>query len=769
MKIKNESKIEEIVKSLVPQYPGVDVEGIAKDCQKKYSRKKIFALARKYFHMNDATIAVMNDEDILVAVVQRKIKHQAAKVFAHLNLGEDYNRAIQWYKLINEKDSFTTEDYMQAVKDWSVMKALSLNNSVDDIDSTVISICRINGLTVDVNKLSQVEKLDFIASMIKQFNLSVFGEQIKKDQNVITKGNLNAIVYDSIRGEMTIDTSKALDFTVTDMNKNDLCKIKGENGNFIGSYDTPFEELPLIYRLNSSEDGISRLLNAEGLSAITVYMGNPEMEQKDQEEIDEKKRIIFSKGFTDIATGKHYMFGFQNPSSCRKANFMFVEACNWDDVIKLWCKITEFSSINELMSPAVGLVDDDGKTVIAKFIARLASRSSNSFNYSKIAKPEYADKVKNAKVLYTKDVKATINRPYRTIVSPGVTELKTAERTITPGDGQAIGSFSFHALIAVGMRAISENEYDEFTKLWNECGKDSNNVEPGSRLEKLILKIPGVFQIRHGEKKGIIVRYNIEALTNIKELDGVDLIVPDSVRKFIGKDWATYPLEICNWLKRKKQWVALNPQFIQALSNLEPDGLIGIAEQWINFVRESVGLCKVKCGVPVPEDKIDHANTVAKALKFHNLISGSDKDDDISDDSISPVVHALRTSTKLLKEAQVCNWRKAQYKKFLSDMSIGRLLVPGQYTYMICDPGFLIEKTFGVPVPHLKGGENDKDGEYYFNKKECGIGLFRSPLIHPFEGQALQAINNHEYWYFKDVVVFNGYDGAWDRMGGGSL
>lgn len=375
---------------------------------------------------------------------------------------------------------------------------------------------------------------------------------------------------------------------------------------------------------------------------------------------------------------------------------------------------------------------------IAKTMARVSGRGSNSFNLSKIA-PEWAEKIAHAVIDYTSDVKYTINRPFRTQVKGGLLgEVENGERTTTPGDGQMIGSFSFHALIAVGMRIISENEYADFVTLWEACGRDIRNVKIGSRLYKLIKKIPSVFQIRHGSKKGICVRYNLESIEQTKDIDA---IVPESVRKFVDGDWDTFPLEICNYLKKKREWVALNPQFIGALQYENPNALNGIVQYWLNYMNESI-------------------DDVAKAQQFHGIIKSNDEDDDAV---ASNLVAAMRTNSDLVNESQICNWRKDQYRKFLKDMQIGRILVPGVYSYMICDPSFLIAQTYGIEVPHLAAGE------YYFNGKETGCGLFRSPLIHPSEAQKVQLVDKEAYWYYKDVILFNGYDGAWERMGGGDF
>lgn len=712
-------------------FTGVDVGSIlAKFEELSKKTKKFYKVAEKSLGMTEDALKLYDKDAIVKMLTFKAAEREFYKGEARVAIGNDFGRAERWYKNMNNVTNMTAGDYQQLVTDWSVLQSLHLCDAVDDIDTAVAELMRINHCTTDTSNWTIEDKTAYVKEAVDGFVTSVFTETLTKEQTVVTKMGFNDLMFTN--DGIVFDSSKAAEYTAD--------KVEGQQG-------------ATIRKVGSAEDGISRMLetageNGERLEAIVVFMGETAKTEDEVAHLQEQKRKVFKEGFTDVSTGKHFMFAFQNPSSCRKANFMFVEAKDWNDVVALWCKITGFNHIEELTNPAAALVDDKGGVVMAKLLARLSTRGSNSFNVAERAKPEWAEKIKNAHIEYTRDVEAFIDRPYKTMTAPGVMELVTGQkRKITPGDGQMIGSFLFHALIAVALRIISEDEYHEFCKLWDECGRNAMLVDPKSRLAMLIAKIPSVFQLRHGEKKGICVRYNMEA---IPQLANVDAIVPDSVRKFTSGEWDQFPLEICNWLKRKDSWVALNPQIIQALDWENPNALKPIVDYWLDFMEDSL-------------------TDIAKAQQFHGLIRSSDEDDNAADQSVSTLVHALRTNEKLLNEAQVCNWRRAQYEKFISDMKIGRILVPGEYTYMVCDPAYLLNQTFGLNLPCLKGGENGEDGEYYFNGKDADLGLFRSPLIHPFEAQHLKATNRPEYWYYRDVIVFNGYDGAWDRMGGGDF
>lgn len=309
-------------------------------------------------------------------------------------------------------------------------------------------------------------------------------------------------------------------------------------------------------------------------------------------------------------------------------------------------------------------------------------------------------------------------------------------RKTIPGDGMMICSFTYAATMACAMRVITENEYEVFCNLMatvNTLEEAYENV----KLRKLIQKIPSVFQIRHEGCKGIVVKYPLEF---IPELKGKDLIITEGARKFASQNWEEAPLEVCNYLKKKDEWVALNPQFIQALKFENPNSMNVIVDFWFNKLEESI-------------------SDIAKAQEFHGIISSVDG----ASDTNSNLVVALRNSADLIDDFQIINWRKAQYEKFITDMKVGRILVPGEYTYMVCDPAYMLNSIYGLQLNSLKAGE------YWFNNHVGYAGAFRSPLIAPFEAQKFNCVEREDFWFFKDIVVFNGFDGAWENMGGGDF
>lgn len=654
-----------------------------------------------------------------------------AKAITMEALGRDFQKALSFWKQLKGISFMKAEDYAQMEESWEILTSfvstdneeLSLSLINGDLLGTARQLRDMFAPNTDVDRYSHEELVSFIEFSLEQFNLAVNTERLVKDSTTMVKMSMDNV---------TVTEDGAL------FNTDEAMVLTGQK--------VDYEQKDSLMRVvDSSEDGISRILQEKGLSSVSIFLGNVSYKEDEMKALNDKKRYILKNGITDIASGKHYVFGFQSASATRKANFIFVEGKDWNDTLQLWYDISgtkDWEGFSKIFlkdeKDENGQITRKGVCVFSKVKSWLANRGANSYSMSKIS-PKWAEQIAKARIDYTSDCKMQINRPfYRRNEETGKLEyVDNKPRTLTPGDGQMIGSFSFHALIAVSMRIISETDYHDFVRLWEAIGKDASKVKVGSQLYKIINKIPNVFQIRHEGKKGICVRYNLEAVEATKDFE---LIVPESARKFVAGEWSEYPLEVCNFLKKKKPWVNLNAQFISALQFDKPFELKPIADYWLNYAKESV-------------------TDIAKAQQFHGLAKSSDDEESVTIGS--NLVTALRTSSDLVNESQICNWRQDQYKKFLNNMRIGRIMVPGTYTYMVCDPAWLIQETYGVEIPtHLKSGE------YYYEGKTCHAGLFRSPLIHPSEAQKVQLVANNAYWYMKGVICYNCYDGVWDRQGG---
>ncbi len=636
-----------------------------------------------------------------------------AKAFAKDELLRDFGKGVSFWKQLKGISMMSAQDYYSLVDSWKLL-VLLIEEPVMDAGVVANQLKDIFCPDVDISGYSPEDISAFVSSCINSFNTSVFTEVLKKETVEILKLSLDEIeLHES--GVGMFDSRQASRF---------VGEIKLANNK--------------IRYVGSAESAISRMLQEQKRNSASVFMDVDAFNEEEELALELKKRSVFENGIIDVASNKRYIFTFQSPSACRTADFTFVEAKDWNDVVSMWLQITGFESFEAFKE---AFFDKEGKVVMAKLIARISTRGSNSFSLSKVA-PKTAEKIANWSIEYFEDPTVTISRDFKTLTAPNVMQMMNGvDRIVTPGDGQMIASFEAHADMALAMSVISGNEYSEFYKLWSRVGKDASKVKAGSRLFRLINKIPGVFQLRHGEKKGISVRFNLEA---IPELADKQALVPDSVRKFVSQDWDCFPLEICNYLKKKGDYVKLNGQFISALEFENPNALNPIVNHWIKVMEESL------------------ADT-AKAQAFHRIAKSSDSESDVDDSKSGLVASAIMANSDLINDHQILNWRKAQYQKMINDIKLGRIMVPGQYTYMVCDPALIISLAFDLELDCLA------EGEFYFNGKDCEAGLFRAPLIHPFEACKVQLVNDQKYWHMQDVIVFNGLDGVWDRMGGASL
>lgn len=661
-------------------------------------------------------ISVLNAEENKKNSIKKEAYNEAKK-----ELGTNYNKAVAFWSSLNNNKKAHWYNMKEVVLVWNILSHIANEEEAfTSLEMMARSIANIFGVKdFNANNKSDEEFSAFINEYIEQFKRDTQTETLHKEGYKIIKASLSDVeIIDNV---CYFNSANASVFT-----QDEIKIMRQENGGKIYSMRV----------VETSENGISRVLDTLGndMTYLMLYMGDVDSENSwNGLAINTLKEMIFMNGIVDRATGTHYNFGIKGPSMDRKANHLFIPVEGWKETFDLWFKITGTKDINGFVS-AFG---DD--VVMAKMLARVSTRGSSSFDTSKVS-PEVAEEIKKFNVYYAKDTETIVQRDYHQLVAPNTLEARSGDREITDADGQGLISVTANAKVAKAMRTITNNEYAELIKLWNEHCKTGNlaSVIPQSRLGILISKMPHVWQIRHGEKKGLLVMADLE---NIKETESYDVICPDSVRKFVGGEWSEYPLEICNFLKKKKNLVYLNPQFIEALDFENPNALIPIIDDLLQFMNDSM-------------------TDIQKRMEFHKTFVS---DNDTTTTIGSFLVDAITTNTDLMNEPQVQKWSLAQYEKMIMDLKVGRIPVPGMYSYMVFDPYYQINKIFGTNLPTLKSGE------FYHNGLYCKCGLFRSPLIHPFEAQKVQLVNKTQYWYLTDCAVFNGFDGTADRMGGGDF
>lgn len=313
------------------------------------------------------------------------------------------------------------------------------------------------------------------------------------------------------------------------------------------------------------------------------------------------------------------------------------------------------------------------------------------------------------------------------------------ERSTTPADGQGLCSVLAGAALANCAGVISENELIRIQQLLGTC-KSLVDMLSNRELMKLVNRVPKVFQVRHKHSgiKGLFVVYPLEFIKDTKD---TQFIVTDGLSKYGNGKWDSTDIEICAYLKKKSEYVKMNVQFINALINYDdPRFLKPIADYWHGEAMRTL------------------TDDLAK-LKFHNVITSFGEESTENDLKLSTM---LKTSITLKNERYALQLAREQYEKFYRDLKCGRLPVEGRYSYMITDPAFMLNQLYEANI-----ADELQSGEYWMNGKTCKAGLFRSPLIAPFEAQKVQLVSHDFYdMFYRDITIFNGYDGIWELMGG---
>lgn len=636
-----------------------------------------------------------------------------------LRLGPDKGRALAFFSHIHGRKARPDEADLVCLT-FKVMSYLNdgvvTHTPLQKIAQKVGELYMDSRPAEEFGAMSDEDAGEYIQRAVAQFYSTSYTENVKKDQYKILKASLDDVYFDRATMSMYIDSNYAAVLT-----QKEIRTMRENEGG----------KLTAMRIVETAENGVSRTLDLIGADKtyVMLCLDDPVKSEYSEKQLAFMRKHILANGFYDKKTGIHYTFGVKGASMGRKANQLFIEGAGWDDTFKLWFSLTGTKNKD-------GFVKAFGTEVNpAKLLARVATRTSATVSIDAIS-PEHAEELKQAKVLYVRDTTTVVERVYETVVNNVITTGKD-NREITDSDGQSLGSVLFHAKTTRALRRMTDAEYEEFVALWTAHVANGGTLVTAKgtgRLEKLIDKIIKVLQIRHGEKKGLIVMADLQTFEQTKDYD---LVIPDSVRKFIGGEWSDYPLEICNYLKKKDTEVNLNPQFISALSWDNPETFIDIV--------------KAEC------DRIEDAmSDPQKAMAFCRAFVS----DDSNGDTGRLVSDALLSNQGLYNEPQVQKWMYAQIEKKIKGMMVGRVPVPGMYSYMIFDPNYFLNQQFGTDLHCLQSGE------YYHNGKDCECAALRSPMLHYTQAQKVQLYADDAYWYLKDCLVFNGYDALADQMAG---
>lgn len=726
---------------------------------------------------------------------RRQAKQEAmdnARAEAKLSLGGDFNAAVLFYREMRDipaPKSLNIEDYARIENIWKVLTMMT-NGHVIEYDVAKVAeyfrrMFQPDVLPSSISSMNHEEQVAYVDNYVNIFVKNTTTESHTKNTYVILKMALSDMAFGE-NGKVIFDSSRAVDLSGARIEAADqsttMRKVKtAEDGLYrvIKTHKGPdFDAQFAMYIAQGMNEDQARH-EAMGLPQISIDLNVDETDEENAENALAIKKAIFDEGFTDVNTGHHYMFLKQTPSESRKGCATFIFAQAWDEIFEFWYEFTGLGNY-EKFRDAFGT---DKGVVFSKLLTRIASRGSNSFSSMGLYDEEHREAIKNTKVLFVGDRNITLTRKQKEF-DGDTTNLvlnENGETKLTPGDGQALFNSRYCAMNAGGMRIITGNEEKLYLQIWEDCGRSLAEAQKNPSFRRIEAKIPSVWQIRGGvvdmqSMKGTGVKtffdgvdavLTAELAEELNKLNGTsfvdgdvlhlgdyDIICPESVAKFMVKGEVAskeFNLEICNYLKKKGEWVCMNPQFFASLNSQNPNAITPILKFWAEEIMASF-------------------DDIAKLQHLMNVIAYTNENDETSyEDILDDDAEAIKSvdlstvlvmNSKLKNDPQVLNMIKDKITKFLNEMRVGRVRVPGMYTYMVQDPYAMLNMYFGASLPCLQ------DEEFYMNNKTCEAGLFRSPLIAPFEAQRVQLVENDLYWAYKDVIIFNALDGAWDLMGG---
>lgn len=706
---------------------------------------------------------------------------------AKLLLGADYTKAIMFYKEMRKVEHLSAADYDKAARTWKVLSLLSsgqvVDYSIDTVANFLNHMFNPFSLGADITSMSTEEKIDYIDNYVSIFDKNTATVTHTKDTYSIIKMNLCDLSFDE-NGKVVFDSSRAVDLSADTIGKYEnvtMRRVKtAEDGLYrvIKTHKGPDYEAAYAMHIANGMNEEQAQYEAMGLPQVSIDL-NIDSEGGNADTAKALKMALFADGFTDICTGHHYMFLKQTPSEARKGCATFIYANSWEEIYELWYEFTGLGNY-EAFRDAFGT---DKGVVFSKLLTRIASRGSNSFASMKLYDEMHKNAIKHTRVLFVPDRKLQFTRKQKEFDGESVNLVlnENGAVNLTPGDGESLFSNRYCAINAGGMKMITGNEENLYLKIWEECNHDINEAQKNPEFRRIEAKIPAVWQIRGGvvdmqSMKGtgvkcffenLEVELTAELADELNKLNGTtfaegetlhlgnyDVICPESVAKFMTKGEVAnkeFNLEICNYSKKKGEWVCMNPQFIAALDSSNPNIMNPIVKFWIDEIYGAF-------------------DDISKMEHLMNVIAYSNENDDVTYDDITDddaeiiksvdLSSVLVANSKLASDPQVLNMVKDKIVKFLNEMRVGRIRVPGVYTYMVQDPYAMLNLYFGLELPCMN------KGEFYFNNKTCRAGLFRSPLIAPFEAQKVQLVESDMFWAYKDVIVLNACDGVWDLMGG---
>lgn len=320
---------------------------------------------------------------------------------------------------------------------------------------------------------------------------------------------------------------------------------------------------------------------------------------------------------------------------------------------------------------------------------------------------------------------------------------------------------------------IEEKEYELTFNLWDGMGICSPELAERWSQDLDLDYIPCCFCIRNYFVKGMVCVFDFHKFSrevagkhvitdlygNEVDTDNIDMIITESQFKlWKGYDnWQHY-LDCCKenggrWgvtkftPKEDKTAVFTNYQFLQVLNLDTPEKIKELCEptvEWFDKITSQdsnyslLYLLGSLCDKPLNEMETE---------EFMDIFN-----------TLEPSVRALILNRDLINDTYIKTKLARSLNRKIEESYLGKLMVNGNFQFMISDPYALAEHIYGLEVKGLLK-EHEHYSQYWNNRNISKVVAMRAPLTFRSEANILYLQNNDKvnewYKYLYSGIVHN--------------
>lgn len=320
---------------------------------------------------------------------------------------------------------------------------------------------------------------------------------------------------------------------------------------------------------------------------------------------------------------------------------------------------------------------------------------------------------------------------------------------------------------------IEEQERELTFNLWDGMGICSPELAEQWSQDLDLDYVPCCFCIRNYFVKGMVCVFDFHKFSrevaekhiitdlygNEIDTDNIDMIITESQFKLWKgyNSWQHY-LDCCKendgrWgvtkftPKEDKTAVFTNYQFLQVLNLDTPEKIKELCNptvEWFDKITSQdsnyslLYLLGSLCDKPLNEMETE---------EFMDIFN-----------TLEPSVRALILNRDLINDTYIKTKLARSLNRKIEESYLGKLMVSGNFQFMISDPYALAEHIFGLEVKGLLK-EHEHYSQYWNNRNVSKVVAMRAPLTYSSEANLLNLQNNDKvnewYKYLYSGVVYN--------------